>query len=685
MASSLSMLLGGISGLVKTIKDPDVSGWEKFISVLMSVGMIASSLTGTFGAIGKLLTKQTKLNLVNAASWLFLGKSIDTVNDELKENAAVSQGNVGALGRLKNSFSALASGIGMSTAALAGLIAILGVAVIAYGAFKTAEQAGENYIKEQQGINQKKVENAESVKAEIQTQAELGNSLDDLYVKYKQTGEGLDELNTKSVEIEDSFDVQGAALARLTGNYDEYIQKLREARVEENQQSLEEMQKGLEAQQKLITQNNESYKTYDWGDGPTSSVGFTFGRWQDKDEKKLIEDFSAVQGEYEYLDLARDENYQAIGNFMIQIDPNDAEAGIKAYEEVLRFFNEQTNNGELDFSDNEVLKSMQTYLENGKEEYEKAIEMQEEINNLQKQTKALQLETKPEDISTLDDYEKYAKQVENIFTEGIAEDDTESLEAAKKAANEYLKSLTALDKYRAASEGFKDIEEQYGKETADAARNKYNELLQEGKTEQEASELLWQINFALDEESWDNQIALAKSKSEQTKIELKIQGVEEVSSKLKETGMTKDDWLEIQNNENIGWGQDGVISFNEFIQKSYQEQVEYLDQLKNKFNENDEEIIQNNIESAQSYSEEIESEIKRQERILGRNNKILNENKERYEELKNWQKTYQGPLKEEDATFIEQYENALSNNLDSSSATGFNEYLGLTSPFGLPK
>ena len=45
---SLGMLISSINGLIDTIKDPDMSGWEKFASILTSIGMITMMTTSVF-------------------------------------------------------------------------------------------------------------------------------------------------------------------------------------------------------------------------------------------------------------------------------------------------------------------------------------------------------------------------------------------------------------------------------------------------------------------------------------------------------------------------------------------------------------------------------------------------------------------------------------------------------------
>ena len=60
---SFGMLVSSFRGLMDAIKDPDLSGWERFERVLMSVSMIGMSLMGTFTLIKSIIALTSKVTI----------------------------------------------------------------------------------------------------------------------------------------------------------------------------------------------------------------------------------------------------------------------------------------------------------------------------------------------------------------------------------------------------------------------------------------------------------------------------------------------------------------------------------------------------------------------------------------------------------------------------------------------
>jgi hypothetical protein len=68
--SSVAFGLSAISGIVNTLKDPDTSGWEKFLSIAMSLSMVLPALT-------------TVVKLFNAEAW----KNVAATTAEIGQKA----------------------------------------------------------------------------------------------------------------------------------------------------------------------------------------------------------------------------------------------------------------------------------------------------------------------------------------------------------------------------------------------------------------------------------------------------------------------------------------------------------------------------------------------------------------------------------------------------------------------
>jgi hypothetical protein len=63
-ASAISML----SGAFTTLKDPDVSGWQKFLTILTTLGMVVPTIVSLFKTFKKLLSEETVAKLANVAA-----------------------------------------------------------------------------------------------------------------------------------------------------------------------------------------------------------------------------------------------------------------------------------------------------------------------------------------------------------------------------------------------------------------------------------------------------------------------------------------------------------------------------------------------------------------------------------------------------------------------------------------
>ena len=62
--------LNMIGGMMDTLKDPDVSGWEKFTTVLMTLGMVIPTLVTAWNALKTVISSETLVKVANTlATW----------------------------------------------------------------------------------------------------------------------------------------------------------------------------------------------------------------------------------------------------------------------------------------------------------------------------------------------------------------------------------------------------------------------------------------------------------------------------------------------------------------------------------------------------------------------------------------------------------------------------------------
>lgn len=87
---SLTSALNMMESIWDTLNNPDMSGWEKFISVLSTTAMMIPTVINGANSLQKALSKETKKKIENAIGNEIAAKSEDKLNEEKKETAQVS-------------------------------------------------------------------------------------------------------------------------------------------------------------------------------------------------------------------------------------------------------------------------------------------------------------------------------------------------------------------------------------------------------------------------------------------------------------------------------------------------------------------------------------------------------------------------------------------------------------------
>lgn len=203
-ATNVQLLSSSITTIFSSSED--VSGLDRFISLMTTISFIAPSLISDLGQVAK---------------------SGDLV-------AVKSAKAAGGIKGLAGAFSILSK-----TAAGANLM-VSGIS-IAIGLLAGAFQA---IIQYQEELRQKQIEANKETLAEIEANKELINNYETLLETYKETGEGKSELIEASEKVADKIGYEGIAVANLTGDYEElnkelkdYIKNQNELEVETRRQS----------------------------------------------------------------------------------------------------------------------------------------------------------------------------------------------------------------------------------------------------------------------------------------------------------------------------------------------------------------------------------------------------------------------------------------------------------------
>lgn len=191
--SALSMGVNALSSAIDSVTDPDLSGLEKFSSLMGSLPMVISSVMSIMDLYKKVHQSATVAATAHAAAEEATG--------------AAATGAIPGVAGLGATISAALGPIMLIVAGLTALITIIASVVKA-----------EKRAREEQLNNQK--EAYENTKSEIEANEELIASYREALQTYQETGEGKAELNQRALEAAEALDIEGAAVANLTGDYE---------------------------------------------------------------------------------------------------------------------------------------------------------------------------------------------------------------------------------------------------------------------------------------------------------------------------------------------------------------------------------------------------------------------------------------------------------------------------------
>ena len=91
--SGLAMSLSGLNSIIDTWNDEDLTFWEKFTSILMSVGFILPTLISTFKTLKTVVSAETVVKLANAAASFLQAKGSKAVAESKQQEAAATKKN----------------------------------------------------------------------------------------------------------------------------------------------------------------------------------------------------------------------------------------------------------------------------------------------------------------------------------------------------------------------------------------------------------------------------------------------------------------------------------------------------------------------------------------------------------------------------------------------------------------
>ena len=340
------------------------------------------------------------------------------------------------------------------------ITAIIAVAMLAVAGAVLAVTSGMKANSEAIQENSKKTtEHVEKTREEVKTHGELVQSYRSLLVAYNETGEGKEELASVTQDLANIYNIEGAALASLTGDYDGFTAALDKARQKEIalQQSLE---KGAQVVQNRALVDSLREGT-GWLNGNTYQGDFGNGHFINQsgigsDEAGI--DHILESGNYKYLQYASD------GDINFRVNAGDPKAMYEYYLELQRLEEEIHNSG-LNLSKSELYEEITAELAEGAENFAslqasvksvQALEQEELI-----QTTTFANDKNVSDITNVQDYQQfkdsYIKNYEKTLQKQGIEKDSQLWTEAMQQANESLALNENFAQYETLLKGVEDL------------------------------------------------------------------------------------------------------------------------------------------------------------------------------------------------------------------------------------
>lgn len=567
--SSLGMALSSLKGIMSTLGNENISPVEKFISVVSSLAITIPMLTRAFKAFNKEKAVSIGLWLKNAFS---------TQTYALASNeAAIANG-------------ALAVSEEAVLLPLQGIL--IGITAIS-AALLIWAQYNKDVAESHQKLADKSREAAESASEESEKNRELISSMTDLLKKYEEDETVKDDLDEITRKLAEAYDVEGAALARLSGNYKDYqkvLEEAQKAQVKELEGLLKNEQQAANHQAQVVLDKAKSGKGAQFGD--TYTLDFS-GNYNSEDDVKWLNILKENVGLGE-LELGND-----VMSFGINIDVTNPDELITLYHQLLDARTAMESLNDPNLVNNTIYKDLSKWIDKMSkdvQEYETHLEKIKEYSIQLGQLDGMTISEK--DVKTFKDYNKWITEATaglKKIDEDISEDEVNNVinELINNSINPDLK------KFQTYAEAIKEI----------IALNK--DIPEDGlqklfESEEYDAAAIGVVNWAtVTSESYEEACKAAQKYIDQLEI-IRNSSTEGDSIEKAITdygkGLTKSNTPKLA--EDINWGQkedlengkQAIIDFTTFVHMKKDEQKKYLDDLLNTANEIESKSLEKAIE-----------------------------------------------------------------------------------------
>lgn len=553
-AMNIAGIFNSLQGVVNIWSNDNLSGWEKILGTLTSLGILLPNLVSLGKAMTIITQKITVAKTQEAAAHTLNGNAIQAEGEQAK----LANKNFSILGKSMSGISAAAGWISIALTALTLIISAVSAAI---------EEAKEKRAE----FAQTTKETYEQTKQEIEENEKLVTSYQELLETYKKTGEGKTDLVNTSIELIDVFDIENGSLLLLQGNYEELTKRILEAKQAKDTLAIGEAKAAYFAANDTVKDElGSTFGSY-WdiasenaGDNQGSRLQIAHIAGSDYDIMQQY--LNSVEGSSNWTV----KNFQGNGAFDIAnvIDFYDnANTNMQQFSE---WAQKETSNGGLGWSEeqvNEYLEESRTSLASMKTLVDGWKDIQNDTN-----LAILNASMNEYDETKVKDLSSYLKQRE-VFTNQKDDLEVGYTSNPDEIITSFLGTNSKTSDYETLFNGLQSWYDQYS-----SFLPNFEEIINSGLTDEELKVL---VNI-------DPRITGGSLEDLQNQIQKYLKthpvdisaDIKAGKKALKEDMSGKNDWKDFwEATSNIAWGKNGIISQADFQGMQYGQQQKYLNEL----------------------------------------------------------------------------------------------------------
>ena len=453
----------------------------------------------------------------------------------------------------------------LATVAVLALIAagIFAVVAARQQEIKTTEEMAEK-AREEAAAQKEAVEETENLvkayKEALTVYEEAKIALDNGTMSSEEFANAQANLAEQAQKVAESLGVEGAALAKLSGDYS----KLTEA--------IEQAQYGQIAEAKdkeTIAKETTGQEFIDDMRGKTGRYTIT-----DSFKARFVQGMDGWQDEQKINDIISQNDYQYLKNSditgaVVLKSGQSVEEMIAAYEEAQDLYNKAISSiDSAELAKSEVFQNLKKFLDKSAKTYE-AYKASEE--NIQEYDIALKARDKIDEIKDIESYKTISEELIKEIAPN-ADVGTEEWNKAAKAVHAYLGALSGVSEWATKSQAIEEI--------AKKTNSAYEDILAEyNKLSEEEKELFFSVNFDLPGalENLDSTLEYLQEMADGKKIQAQLELVAQGEGLLKDGGSLQE-WAawaaEIQK-------YDKNFDIAKFLSMTDEDQAEWLNNYEN--------------------------------------------------------------------------------------------------------